>query len=578
MAILDLSALTKAEITKGDEYIVLTNAQTETGNARYPLQTLKDELQVSGSVGFQGEAVPTSPKPTKEGFWVVTKDGTYVNFGGVKLPPFAIGFIVYQGGKFSITYKQFSEDVVLKTEIKSTLNAGSPDPVNAKAVLDKGYVEQKNVLSNLDIASIFPVDSKAVNTTINFLEDTMKDYMNEQEFNAPFAYGVEWDVTAADPKLTRIGHEISHKTLPVHNLLRGCVLKANGEVNYYLDAKDWTKKEDGTASKIDGTDGDIMVEIPTLYFLAEQNGDKRTLKVLDRPFTGAKRFKKRYVSAYEATLERSTSTMRSVVNPTDNYKGHTGAKGNLAPLSAVSRATARSYARKRKGFEVMDITTYNILVWLYFIEFANRNAQLPVTAKVGGLTTGGLGGGITTLSDAEWNTYNGRYGLPVIGKSNSLGNGSGEVNVGVTEFKDAMMCRYRGVENLFGNVVKLLDGIQFYRDKEAGLFNIFISENPLLWNDSNNNEYAYIGEFPLATGYITDVNFPYNVPSKATGGSSTTFYCDNAYAPGDYTGYTWYGVGGTADSGAHAGVGYSHADNAVSASSTKYGFRLCFLG
>lgn len=577
MAFKEIQSIDDIAELRGAEKIVLVNSITDTGDALYPILKLKEEIILAGASDFMGEAVPTSPKPSKEGYWLVMQPGNYVNFGNKVLPNDSFGFIVYKGGTFTLTYKTINENFVKKQDVKSTLVASDPLPINAKSVLDKDYVQQSNVLSNLDVTKFYPVNSKAVYETINYLEDTMKNYINEQEFNKNFSYGVEWDATQADPKLTRIGNDIGHKTLPVHNLLRGCVINANGSINYYLDSKDWTKKENGQPSKLDGSDGDVMVEIPEIYFLAEKEGNKRRLMVLDRPFTGAKRFKKRYVSAYEATLERNTSTMRSVMNASDNYKGHTGAKGNLAPLSAVSRAAARSYARKRKGFEVMDITTYNILVWLYFIEYANRNSQLPVMEKSNGLTQGGIGAGLTTLNSQAWGDYNNSYGLPVIGKSNSLGNGSGEVKSGIVEFENDMICRYRGIENFFGNVVKLLDGIQLYRDVEGGIFSVFVTENTELFNDANHNGFGYIGEFPLTGGYVKDINFPFNVPATQGGGSSTTYYCDNCYAPSDYTGYTWYGVGGPCSSGAVAGVGYSSADYRVSYSNSRYGFRLCFI-
>ena len=44
--------------------------------------------------------------------------------------------------------------------------------------------------------------------------------------------------------------------------MRRCLLNDDGTVNYYLCASDSTKKEDGiTVSVLDGTDGQVMVEI-----------------------------------------------------------------------------------------------------------------------------------------------------------------------------------------------------------------------------------------------------------------------------------------------------------------------------
>lgn len=408
-------------------------------------------------------------------------------------------------------------------------------------------------------------DHGVMNFSIQFVED---DTWGRAYAKKPEVYGVMWNINNRDSKLTKVGNSQSHVELPVHKLLRGCLLSDTGVVNYYLDADDWSKKEDGTASVLDGTDGDVMVEMPDMYFTFIESRTHRSIYV-SRENNGGKFFKKRYVSAYEPTLDRTSNTMRSVMNDSDDFKGNTTAKGNLAPLTNVSRTTARTYARKRAKYELMDITTYNILVWLYYIEYGDRNSQLPVP--------NGLGNGLTNVVSADWTAYNNLHGLPVIGKSNSLGNKSGEVPINIAEFPDVMMNKYRGIENFFGNVVKLLDGIQLFRDFENNTFNSYISENPLLWNDTNHIGFEFIGEFTKNGGYITDINFPYIVPKTSTGGSSITYFCDNSYAPASVSEYKWFGVGGHGNSGAYAGVAFSAALHRVANALSIYGFRLCFL-
>ena len=56
------------------------------------------------------------------------------------------------------------------------------------------------------------------------------------------AYGVEWDVTVADPALTRIGNMQYHKTLPIQNAFKGCIY-ADGQIQYYLNPDDWRFRE-----------------------------------------------------------------------------------------------------------------------------------------------------------------------------------------------------------------------------------------------------------------------------------------------------------------------------------------------
>lgn len=57
------------------------------------------------------------------------------------------------------------------------------------------------------------------------------------------AYGVEWDVTVADPHLTRIGNRSFHKTLPIQSQLKGCIAQGN-KIMYWLNEKDWHFRKD----------------------------------------------------------------------------------------------------------------------------------------------------------------------------------------------------------------------------------------------------------------------------------------------------------------------------------------------
>jgi len=101
--------------------------------------------------------------------------------------------------------------------------------------------------------------------------------------------------------------------LPVQRKMRGCVVADNGTVNYYLGATDWTKKEDGvTASKLDGTDGQVMVEIPKFWYRYGYSGTTHTWEVSPVPLPGFKVHEAfmsdavekdyLYVGAYEASL------------------------------------------------------------------------------------------------------------------------------------------------------------------------------------------------------------------------------------------------------------------------------------
>ena len=93
-------------------------------------------------------------------------------------------------------------------------------------------------------------------------------------FPYDYYYGIEWDSNVASSACTRIGRPELHVSLPIQSKMRRCILRDNGTVAYYLHANDSTKRDTGAAAKLDGTDGQVMVEIPAHYRKFEVDGTK----------------------------------------------------------------------------------------------------------------------------------------------------------------------------------------------------------------------------------------------------------------------------------------------------------------
>ncbi len=77
--------------------------------------------------------------------------------------------------------------------------------------------------------------------------------------------------------------------------IRPCVLRnlggGNAVVNYYLDYDDYTKKADGSAAALDGTDGDVMVEFGVpLYWKFTRVDNKLKIQLSAKPFEGAVKY------------------------------------------------------------------------------------------------------------------------------------------------------------------------------------------------------------------------------------------------------------------------------------------------
>ena len=69
------------------------------------------------------------------------------------------------------------------------------------------------------------------------------------------AYGVQFDVTVADPHLTRIGNMSLHKSLPIQSQLKGCIAQAD-KVIYWLNESDWRFRKEPINQSVTLTVGD----------------------------------------------------------------------------------------------------------------------------------------------------------------------------------------------------------------------------------------------------------------------------------------------------------------------------------
>ena len=139
---------------------------------------------------------------------------------------------------------------------------------------------------------------------------TMLPYTEEQ-----CAYGIEFDTTISTPTCTRIGNSDLHKSLPIQSRMRGCLLDDNGKVVEYLNPTSWLQ-HDRTGAR-----GQVMVEIPSHYERFVTDGTKRRVLLSEYPIPGFQFIPTMYVSAYEASLQRSTNKLCSVVNDSADYRG-----------------------------------------------------------------------------------------------------------------------------------------------------------------------------------------------------------------------------------------------------------------
>lgn len=411
-------------------------------------------------------------------------------------------------------------------------------------------------------------------------------------------YGIEWDVTVSNPRAKRIGKMELHASLPIQSLMRRCVLRDNGEVAYYLDANDSTKKDGGAPANLDGTDGQVMVEIPSFYAKVEAEGNKRRFLMSKYKLPGFHKWERCFVSAYEATIQRSTSKLSSVVNATSDYRGGDNdaskdGKFNSQlgrPATKFNIINARTYARNR-GSVNWNCNTYNAqkaLFWLFAVEYCNFNSQDTFNASLddNGYRQGGLGKGITDIGN--WDKFD--YYPPVpCGVTNSLGNKSGYVEYVCAKSDNGSLApqtlqaiSYRGVENPFGHCWAITDGAKclIQSDADGGRSEFYVCSDKDKWSISGVADYELRGVLPRKQGYIKELvlgEFGEIMPLNI-GAGSTTYLCDYSLISTTGSGVLERILlfGSNADNGAYAGFVSVMNWSYTTAHSTG-GTRLCFI-
>lgn len=413
-----------------------------------------------------------------------------------------------------------------------------------------------------------------------------------------YYYGVEWDVTVSNPKPTRVGKMELHQSLPIQSLMRRCVFKDDGTVNYYLHANDSTKRDNSANANLTGADGQVMVEIPDMYVRFEMDGNKRRCLMSAQALPGFIKWSKDYVSAYEATVERATSKLASVVNETAAYRGG----GNQAdwdalsktqlgrPATNISLTTFRTYARNRGSVE-WNCNTYQIqrkLYWLFAVEYANFNSQDTFNAELtpDGYRQGGLGAGVTTLNSTLWSNFNGYFPFVPCGYTNSLGNRTGNVDFTMPAEYGTLTVQvpsYRGVENPFGHLWKWTDGCKcmIQSDTDGGLSEFYVCDSPANFTSSGTANYELRGVLPRVEGYVKEMILGEygEIMPLMVGAGTTTYFCDYFYTSKPASGVSERGVlfGGLATNGATAGFVYANTSDTATYAYAYIGSRLCFI-
>jgi hypothetical protein len=355
--------------------------------------------------------------------------------------------------------------------------------------------------------------------------------------------------------------------------MRGCILSDAGVVQYYLSSTDWAYKENGAASKLDGTDGQVMVEIPKFYVQYQKNGNYHIWNISLDSLPGYTRhpafikdgaYKSyRYIGAYEAVLWDATTDSAyrdykagvTITPANDKLSSVSG----FRPVTYFTRSQGRTMAANRgTGWRQQDADLVNAIQMLFLIEYGTFNSQSIMS-------------GITNVGD--WAAYNNYYPIVATGMGNAIGNATGQ-NAAAANSASATVAasgysKYRGISNFYGHIWNWVDGINIYDNHP------YISNNANVWADNTSTGYDDLGVTLSASyGYgKTLVSTGRLFAPLTVGGGSTTYLTDYYYQA---SGWRVAMFGGAADNGAYAGGFYWYLDGGSGRALQYIGSRVAF--
>ncbi len=248
------------------------------------------------------------------------------------------------------------------------------------------------------------------------------------------------------------------------------------------------------------------------------------------------------ITVSEALTDETAAA--TVIGTQKDYTATTGDKlssvSGFAPAIYFTRANSRVMGSNRgTGWRQEDYSLVSAVQLLYLTEYASFYSQSMI------------GAGITNVTD--WSTYNDSNPIAKSGNSNSIGNATGN-NAGSASCatETTKYLSYRGIENWFGHIWKLVDGVNINNNIP------YMTNNATNWADDTAVNYTrpsdVLGNAVTlinANGYqstlqsISEGFLPLTV-----GASSSTKLTDYYYQAG---GWRVARLGGSSYDGASAG-------------------------
>lgn len=213
-----------------------------------------------------------------------------------------------------------------------------------------------------------------------------------------------------------------------------------------------------------------------------------------------------------------------------------------------------------EGYQQYDFLIDAIIKELFMIEFATTNSQAIMRGFTSENTAALITGHTDNVKTAS-GSYNNNHDLEVDPWVDASCNTDGH-----------HACKYRGIENPWGNAWTWCDGINFKKEK------IYICESLNEYaSDKYDAPYTYAGDRVMASGYAKTVTPFAKNPllgyTTETRGSEATYYSDFHYMA---DGGTVLACGGSWIVDDYAGLWALLGSSTSSVASGSFGGRLCY--
>lgn len=339
-------------------------------------------------------------------------------------------------------------------------------------------------------------------------------------------YTVRIDLNNSDPESSceymdnAIGKTPGYDGWKNTNLIKSikpCVLGTDGIVQYYLQKDNYTLKEDGTASVLDGTDGDVMVEIPKIGYRLWSDENYQYVSVTEDP-------NKDGYCYYAHSLDTDGDCDKIYYGAYLGYvdSNNLYSRNNVSPTAGPSLTNFRTYASNRGiSYSLEQFFPRTLMQCLYVVMYKNLNSQSA------------LGQG-----------YTGARNIANTGMINSntfyYGTQDGTTHV-----------KFLGIEDFYGNLLSWLDG--FYLDSSRNILTDY--RNSQFTGSGHDFQFSESsGLSSYQWGYIKAIlgtnNTGFIKKGTETGTRSTYFADYNVIESGMFAGY----AGGDWGSGPDAGL------------------------